>query len=237
MAKERKSPQQKKELEQTKDHFTPGWQSSRLFPKTWKRKKTRVNREYRRKSEELLAPAKPGIAADDLELIADDLTAARFQKSVSRTRLHKIGTITVGEKVKRKLERRKEAVGRTVRRHQEDERAAMSALGTLGSLSGEKLIEVVRQAEMLCVRRNADELKRVFRSNDPIDQAIQFLYRLTSGSAFEIDSLHRNPELDKALGNWMAKARRILERDKRAEQRKLDQKQAAREKLKALGKR
>ena len=107
MAKERKSPQQKKELEQTKDHFTPGWQSSRLFPKTWKRKKTRVNREYRRKSEELLAPAKPGIAADDLELIADDLTAARFQKSVSRTRLHKIGTITVGEKVKRKLERRK----------------------------------------------------------------------------------------------------------------------------------
>jgi len=237
MAKERKSPQQKKELQQTKDHFTPGWNSSRMFPKTWKRKKTRVNRGYRRKSEEILAPAKPGIAADDVESIADDLTAARFQKSVSRKRLQKIGTITVGEKVKRKLERRKEAVGRNVRWHQKDEHAATSALQTLGSLGGQKLVDVVRQAEVLCAERNADELKRVFLSNDPVDEALQFLYRLTSGSAFENDVLRRNSELGKALDTWMAKARRILERDKRAEQKKLDQKQAAREKLKALGKR
>ena len=49
----RKSPQEKKELEYTKDHFTFGWNSSRAFPKTWKRKKTNLNREYRRKSGEL----------------------------------------------------------------------------------------------------------------------------------------------------------------------------------------
>jgi len=90
---------------------------------------------------------------------------------------------------------------------------------------------------VLCAERNADELKRIFLSNDPVDEALQFLYRLTSGSAFENDVLRRNSELGKALDTWMAKARRILERDKRAEQKKLDQKQAAREKLKALGKR
>ena len=73
-----------------------------------------ANREYRQKSEELLAQAKPGIGALDIELIADDPTAARFQKSVIRKRLHKIGTVTVGEKVKDKLERRAEAVGRNM---------------------------------------------------------------------------------------------------------------------------
>jgi len=114
MAKERKSPQQKKELELTRDHFTRGWHSSRMFPRTWKRKKVGANREYRQKSEELLAQAKPGIGALDIELIADDPTAARFQKSVIRKRLHKIGTVTVGEKVKDKLERRAEAVGRNM---------------------------------------------------------------------------------------------------------------------------
>jgi len=97
MAKERKSPQQKKELEYTRNHFTFGWVSSRNFPQTWKRKKARVNRNYRHKSEEILAQAKPGIASDDVESIADDLTAARFQKSISRKRLRKVGTVTVGE--------------------------------------------------------------------------------------------------------------------------------------------
>jgi hypothetical protein len=205
-----------------------------MFPTTWKRKKTRANREYRRKSEELLTQAKPGIAVDDVELLAEDLTAARFQKSVTGKRLHKTGTVTVGEKVKRKLERREETAGRKVQRHQHYDHAATSAMSTLGSLDGEKLVGVVRRADLLCGARNADELKRVLQSNDPIDRALDFLYRVGSGSAFEIDALRRNQELDKALGIWMEKASRILRRDKRAVETKLDQKQAARKKLTAL---
>ena len=234
MARERKSPQQKKQLEYTKDHFTFGWHSSRMFPTTWKRKKTRANREYRRKSEELLAQTRPGIAVDDVELLADDLTAARFQKSVIRKRLHKTGTVTVGEKVKRKLERREATAGRKVQRHQHYRLAATSAISTLGSLDSEKLVGVVRRADLLCAARNADELKRVLQSNDPIDRALHFLYRISSGSAFEIDALRRNPELDEALGIWMEKAKRILRRDKRAVETKLDQKQMARKRLAAL---
>lgn len=237
MAKERKSPQQKKALEQTKDHFTPGWNSSRMFPKTWKRKKTRVNREYRRKSDELLAPAKPGMAVDDVELIADELTAARFQKSVSRKRLSKVGTITVGEKVKMNLEHRQNAVGRKVLGHLQSDRAATSAILALGSLDGEDLVDVVRRADRLCSRRNADELARVFRSKETIDRALYYLYRTSAGLTSDICALRRNPELDKALRQWSEKAKRILDRDKRAEQRKIDQKHAVREKLKALGKR
>jgi hypothetical protein len=113
MPKEPKSPQRKKELEYERDHFTFGWNSSRRFPKTWKRKKAQINRESRRKSQELLVGIKPGTEAGALEGIADDLTAARLQKSVSRKRLHKTGTVSVGEKVRRKLEWRRDAVGRS----------------------------------------------------------------------------------------------------------------------------
>ena len=80
MAKERKSPQEKKSLEYTRDHFTFAEHSS--FPTTWKRKKTHANREFRRKSAELLVQAKSGMAVDDVALIADDLTASLFQKSL-----------------------------------------------------------------------------------------------------------------------------------------------------------
>jgi len=142
MAKERKSPQEKKQLEYTKNHFTFGFDSSRKFPQTWKRKKAHLNRQYRRKSEEVLAEAKPGIAAEDVDLLADDLTAARFQMSVSRKRLRKFETVTIGEKVRRNLEARAERECRKTRSRQRDEHAAIesatTAVKTLMSLRGEE---------------------------------------------------------------------------------------------------
>jgi hypothetical protein len=146
MAKERKSPQEKKQLEYTRDHFTFGWESSRHFPDTWKRKKTHANREYRRKSDELLAQVKPGLAAEDASSIAEDLTVACLQKSVVRKRLQKGGTVTVGEKVKAKLERRVETVGRRATRRVAEDNAAEAAIRTLNSLEGKKLADVVRCA-------------------------------------------------------------------------------------------
>jgi hypothetical protein len=232
MAKERKSPQQKKHEEYTKDHFTLGRHSS--FPKTWKRKKTYVNREYRRKSEELLLQAKPGMAADDVALIADDLTAALFQKSVVRKPLHKTGTVTVGEKVKLKLEKREQRVGRSARSHEPYDRAATSAIRTLISLEGEKLVNVVRRAGLLCGARFTDEHARMQQSSDPVDQALYFLYRLTSGSGYEIEAIRRNQESGTALADWIAKANGVLERDQRAIEKKNDQKKMTGKKLNAL---
>jgi len=108
MAKTRKTPQQKKQDVYTKDHFTFGYFSSRKLSKTWKRKKTHVNRQYRRKSQNLLTKAKPSIAVNNTELIADNLTATHFEHSISRKRLKKTGTVSIAEKVKMKLNRRKE---------------------------------------------------------------------------------------------------------------------------------
>jgi hypothetical protein len=222
MAKERKSPQEKKSLEYTRDHFTFAEHSS--FPKTWKRKKTHANREYRRKSDELLVQAKPGMAAEDVALITDDLTAALFQKSVVRKPLHKTGTVTVGEKVKLGLAKRDQRVGRRAQSHEPYDRAATSAVRTLTSLDGERLVSAARRAGILCGLGFTEEHGRLVRSSDSLDRALYFLYLLTSGSGREIDALRRNEELGTALTAWVTKANRILARDRRAIEKKNDQK-------------
>jgi hypothetical protein len=235
MARERKSPQEKKELEYAKDHFTFGWHSSRYFPQTWKRKKARVNRNYRRKSEEILAQAKPGIDSGDLEAIADGLTAARFQKSVSRKRLSKTGVVSVGEKVQRNLERRQESVGRHARRDQRYDSSAVSAIKTLTSLQREELVEFVRRADRMLNAKSA-ALKGVLPCKDNLDRALYFLYLVAAGSHLEVDALQRNPDLDKVFQSWIVKANQILKSEDRARGMKSDQKQALRLKRKAARK-
>ena len=169
-----------------------------------------------------------------MELIANDLTAARFQKSVSRERLHKFGTVSVGEKVQIKLEKRADATGRNVRRHRWNEQEVAAASSVLSALRGEKLIDVVRRTDRLLNLRNADELKRVRQSNDPVDRAISFLHRLSWGSVADLDGLKRNAELERDFGIWAQKANCIIERDKRERVRKSDQKEVVLTKMKAL---
>jgi len=236
MGRRRKSPQEKKQLEYAKDHFTFGWNSSRLFPRAWSRKKAHVNRQFRHKSEELLGKAKPGIANDDVELIADDWTAEHFKQSVSRKRLYKHGTVTQGEKIKRKLEERKEGIGRTVRQRRWYDREASSAMNTLDSLKGKQLIEVVRLANLLCCG-NAKERKRVVLPGNPAGRAIRFAWLVSSGSASHVNALRRDPELSKAWDIWRAKAQEILERDEQREERRRQQKEHAKESKRANSRR
>jgi hypothetical protein len=225
MAKQRKSPQEKKSLEYTRDSFTFAQHSS--FPKTWKRKKTRANRELRRKSDELLSHAKPGMEAEEMALVAEDMTAALFQKSVVRKALRKTGTVTVGEKVERKLAKREGSVGRRTRSHEPYDRAANSAVQILTSLEGKKFDEVVRRAGILLGALNAKEWLRLRLSTDPLDQALYFLHQLTNGSGYEIGAMCRNEELGAKLNAWVAKANRVLARDQRAVERKAAQKEMA----------
>jgi len=228
MAKQGKSPQEKKQLEYTRDHFTFGWHSSRYFPKTWKAKKAQANRQYRRKSQEILAPAKTGATAHEVEIVADDLTAARFQRSVSRKRLRKAGTVTVGEKIKTKLEYRREAVGRKVLQRQQYEARAASVLTTLNRMDKEQFVEAVRQAEAFC-RGNVDYQTRVQLLKSQTNCALVFLLHQLGRPT---ETLRRNPALANAFQPWVEKAARIIERDKRAADRKRREKEAARKKAK-----
>jgi hypothetical protein len=205
-----------------------------VFPKTWKRKKTLANREYRRKSEELLAQAKPGIAADDASSIVDDLTPAHFKKSVVRKPLVKTDTVTVGEKVKLKLARRQQAVGRKVQLRETAHQAATSAIGTLCALEDERLLDFVRRADRLCRVHDSKEFVRLQLSKDPIDRALYFINCLASGMNSPEDTICRDPELRNALAVWFAKAHRIIRRDRRVIEEQVERKQVTDKKVKAL---
>jgi len=140
----------------------------------------------------------------ETDLIPDDLTAAHFQKSVSRKRLYKQGTVTVGEKVRETLEKRAAMVGRRVKKKRDAEAWARSALTTLNRLQGEKLVDFIQRAERFR-RGSLDERFRVMSSQDPLDRALCFLHGIGFGSAPEIDAVRRNPELKKGFAIWFKK--------------------------------
>jgi hypothetical protein len=234
MAKEQRSPQQKKQFELSKDHFTFGRHSSRMFPKTWKRKKIHANREFRRKSDLLLAQTKPEMPADDVELIVGDITPAQLTKSVIRKRLHKAGTVTVGEKVKLKLEKRAETIGRRVKSHEKYDRLAAEAVSTLTALDGKQLIDFVRRAATFLHGGDPIEWARIRQSHDRIERALSFLENLQRGSAHEREALCRSDELGNAFRDWATKANRILGKDRKTIQKKIQQKEATEKMVKTL---
>jgi hypothetical protein len=223
-------------LEYTRDHFAGGFNSSAHgLAKGWRRKKAQVNREYRRKSDELLAPVKPGLEAGDVELISAELTTEQLQKSVTRKRLRKVGVVGMGERVKQRLERRADHAGSGAQQRQHYDRVAAEAVRALNRLDGEELVDVVNRAEL--VRKgNVDELKRVWNSSAAMDRALNFLRAVSQGSGRELDALRRNPDVNRDLGIWIQKANRILAKAQRSQERKLKEKVAARQRMKIVRK-
>jgi hypothetical protein len=233
MTKDQKSPQQKKELEFAKDHFTFGMDSSRAFPKTWKRKKTHANRQLRHKSDQLLTPVKPEMSAEDVDLAVGDVTPRQIAKALISKRLRKSSTVSVGDKVKLKLENRAERVGRKTGNRRMYDLMAAEAIATLNSLEGELLADFVRRALVFLHRGDPIKWVRAKRSDDRIDRALSFLEGHQRGGP-ENEALCRNEMLRDDFERWRSKANRILSKDRRALLAKIEQKEAAEKKVKAL---
>jgi hypothetical protein len=147
--------------------------------------------------------------------------AAQFPEPVSPKRPYKFGVISMGERVKRRLERQADPVG------------AAEAVRTLNRLIGEKLIAAVNRAELMR-NRSGVELERIRHSSDPVDRALNFLYAVSAGSGRELDALRRNPAVNRDLGLWIRKANRIIARHQHKQQRKLQEEEAARQKMKII---
>ena len=118
--------------------------------------------------------------------------------------------------------------------HERYERAATLAVRILTSLDGERLASAARRAGPLCSSPFTEEHGRLLRSSDSLDPALHFLYRLNSGSGREIEALRRNEKLGPALAAWVKKANRILARDRRAIEKRVEQKQMAEKTVNAL---
>ena len=110
--RQKRTPQAKKELDYEKQHFSPG-EYPHAFRRNWPRKKARVNREYRRKADELLSKISIEPAVTVEEQIDDGgLTRNRFRKSVLKKRVRKWGVATLKERVDSRLETRASQIGR-----------------------------------------------------------------------------------------------------------------------------
>ena len=232
MPKSPKSPQEKKELALKRDRITfsksvPG------FRKTWPKKKALANREYRRKSDELLTKTKTGDSAEDAEIKVGDVTTTHLKKSISRKRLVKWGPVSLGEAIKLKLEKREETVGRRAnKKHRVDSQVA-SVLSTLEDLDSDALKAFLIKLD--AVLRGGDTLKsfQLSQSPDPLVQAIFFVKQIARGNAIYCDSLERNREFCVRYRAWRQKAVRVMEKMRRPAQRKLEEKAVHQKKVKA----
>ncbi len=210
MAKERKSPQEKKQLEYTRDHLYSGGESAHGFRKTWPLKKALANREFRQKSGQLLRQVKPEMTIEDAEGVTSEVTATRVEKSVSRRRLVKWGPTSVGDAVKFKRERRAETAGRRVKKQRKSGDLVAESLQTLNSLEGNRLKDVARRAFQL-ISRHGHESFALSQSLDPTDRAIYVFsevcrdHRCLCGNADFIDSIRRNAELCRQFRTWVKK--------------------------------
>ncbi len=181
--------------------------------------------------------AKPGITANQAESIAGDLTVAHIQKLAVGKRPKKSGTVTVGEKIKLKLEKRAKTVGRNVENRRREDESASEAVATLLALDGSQLSDFVRLVALFIQGGDPIEWMRVYKSPDPKDRALYFVHQVIRGSSFECDPLRRNQELCEAYGRWAKRANRILSRGNRIAQMKSEQKAATKMKVTALRRR
>lgn len=227
-----KSPQEKKELAYTRDHFTGGYNSTRKFVKNWKRKKVRFNREFRRKADRSLLQAKPGTPSGDLEVISGEVTVDGLQKSTLRKRLKKAGTVTVGEKVRGTMERRQEMAGRRVRQKEAQDERFAETVATLRTLDDEKLAEILVQAFRQRKHWSPEEFSRICSSQDPAERAVWFLFQ-SEGSAPEHAAVCRNDELRSELQSMIERVNRLLARQRRPIARKQIEMQTLKAKLRS----
>jgi hypothetical protein len=112
----KKTPQEKKEAAYEKDHYAFPWKSPHGFRKTWKKKKSHVNRVVRRKSRNLLHQVEKR-SCEKLGPEEESLTAELFRKGLSRKKLRKIGVVSLQEKIDRKREYRESSFDIKARSH------------------------------------------------------------------------------------------------------------------------
>ena len=111
-----------------------------------------------------------------------------------------------------------------------------SAVSALLALEGDELVQVVRRIAGLIQGGDPIDWMRTYQSRDRLARTIFFVEQVNRGNCQYIEALRRNQELFKAFKSWAVKANRILAKQKRTIQRKLDEKSATEKRVKAVRK-
>jgi hypothetical protein len=225
----RESLQEKKSREYS-DRVTPG---NRRHAKARKDEKTNLKREARSKGGELLATIKPQVSAEDAEILAGELTATHLRKSVTRKRPQESSAVPLSQVIEWQLERRIESFGRKRRNHPKYDKMAREAVETLNSVPKGSFADVARRAGKICNPENRYKYENELLLIDPLDRALYFLRRVSAHSHDENQALCRNKNLDSSLSTWIAKANRVLAKDRLGAQTKMDRQKALKTTLRA----
>lgn len=232
MSRQKKTPQQKKQLELKKDHFTLA-EYPHAFRKSWPKKKAHLNRQYRRKSDAILSVAKMEMSAGETEAVVGDVTAVQLESSVLAKRSNKWAPVSLGERIEIKLQKRQKTIGRRVGSKRKSDLFVRSAMTTLLELEGDELVHLVNRIAQVIHGGDPIEWSRLYQSKDHIDRAIFFVEQIERGDWSLCEALRRDRDICKAFQSWAAKANRILAKQRRPAQRKLEQKIATKKKIKA----
>jgi len=233
MKLERESPREKKSREYA-ERVTPG---NRRHAEARKDEKTRLKRETRSKSTELLGVVKPQVSLDDVEILAGELTATHMRKSVNPKRPRKSTAVPFSQVIEWQLERREESFGRKRKKNRPKyDKLASETVETLNSIPKERFADVARRAGKGCSPENRHKYENELLLVDPLDRALYFLRRVSAHSIDETQALCRNKKLDQSLSGWIARANRVLAKDRLADQKKLEQQKAAKKKIRSATK-
>jgi hypothetical protein len=162
------------------------------------------------------------------------VTVSQLHKSVPRKSLHKWGTVSLGEKIESKLQKRRESIDRRAKGKRNWDKVVQSAVTTLLALEGDELVQVIKRIAGLIKGGDPVDWMRTYQSKDELARTIFFVEQVNRGNCDYIEALRRNQELCKAFQTWAAKANRILAKQMQPAQRKLEQKAATERKVKAL---
>jgi hypothetical protein len=230
MARERKSPQEKK-LREYGDRVTPG---NRRNAEARKKEKRGVGREIRNKTENLLAQVKPELPSQEAENLTEEITAGRVRKSVIRKRVLKYNAAPFSKVVEWQRERRVGSFQRKKRSYPHYDRIAREAVGTLNAIDNNQFAEIARRAGILCSPENCYKYARPQDLKDPIARALEFVRRATTCYSHEHQALCRNDDLKHEFRLWLDKADRILRKDQMAREKKAAEQRAIQQKLKTV---
>jgi hypothetical protein len=185
MAKERKSPQEKKELEYKLDRRTFAWHQDKGLRIARRRRKDTINRAYRHKADSVVRQA-----AEAAELgEATELTNSLIADGLTNKRLRKYTPYTLAEAIDRKTNRR--ASHENFRKQRDDR---YFAFGTT-SIEAMEQMSKTQSIEFLDKLRNYSRLFiNLSRQKDPMLGLLRWVQSVSMGDAFCLKFLQSNPD-------------------------------------------
>lgn len=205
MAKERKSPQEKKELEYKRDRHEFAWHSDKGLPLARPRRKAGINRKYRHKADTAVRQV---VKNDDLGNTSD-ISNELIANGIFRRRLSKVPPPTLKEAIAEKLQRRQQRESRKptkVEKCYREGTSAIEALERMDALESLKFLDLLKSYSQHIFKKPSER--------DPMWSTATWVLYLNQGEQSSRTFLDENPD-------WASRYAKIMGRLHKLERKQL----------------